>query len=350
MEFQERHSEEPVADFDAIRGSSALEKPSPLVKDDIQHEPDCSYTRVASAAATPAARCGCCSVVPAAVHGGAGGGDGANKPADPAAGPQSGGGQGDAGANSGGGQGDAGASGGGHDDNAADGTKNQDDAEKQDDDDKPATVTSIKVTKGGKGAAITIGGATYRDMYMEVSKRADLMKEGGKITPQAPNCIPTFKPGSTTKVKSWAVTMSVQISLPDWAGKANAGVDKGKFEDWAQGVSAHEDKHFAAFQKVTAAQVKPADDSDGAIDAALEAAWAANKADQDAVDASPPPPLAAPGGVEKVQSQSGDAAGDAKPAVNGAGADNHAQPNSTPAANSPAPAPSPGGEQPAPAN
>jgi Bacterial protein of unknown function (DUF922) len=318
--FLERQAE--AEKIDAVASFPEIAKPAPPVANegDLGHEPDCVYRM------DPIDHVcfGCCSVegMGRATFSGDGGGDAkaSAAPAADGAAPAADGGAGAAPAADGGAAGAAPA-----DDNAAAG-KTDDSAagnakQKGAADSTPAKVTSVKFSTS-TGAAITIEGKNYKEMYQAVSARADLNQEGGKCKPEAPTVNVIYKPADPSsqdkRVESCSITVVLAISLPAWSGKGSQPAeDQAKFTAWYNSVKAHEDKHVNAFKSgVTAATVKPAGDKESDVDAALEAAFTANNAAQQSVDTSPPAPLAAPGGTEKVgANDAGAGAGDGKQAA-----------------------------------
>jgi hypothetical protein len=227
-----------------------------------------------------------------------------DKPADSASGTDAGGSGSSGGTDTGGGASAAGTGGTG-----GDTAKQQNDGKGKDAKAKgPPAPGKVKITfTQGAGDPIPVNGDTYRKMYEEVDSNAQLKKEGGRVKPEAgaPGTIVwaagvhADTPKDEQYFKEVPITITLKVSLPQWTGKGSVSADDDKkWKKWADGVKAHEDKHIAAFKKVKEVTVDSAKQDD--IDTAVADAWTKNNADQQTVDASPPPPLDAPGGTTKI--------------------------------------------------
>jgi uncharacterized protein DUF922 len=305
MEFLERQAETRHEDHAHV-DAPALHKPEPLEEaGDSEHQPDCTFKLTA----LPKVQCGCCAVMPKVSVTGTPPADSSSgdKPADSSGGTDassSGSSGSTGGTDTGGGASAAGTGGTG-----GDTAKPQDDGKDKDAKKGPPGPGKVKITfTPGAGPAIDVPGDTYRKMYAEVDSRAELKKEGGKVTPESgPAGTIVWAAGVHDKTpkdeqyfKEVPLTITLKVSLPQWTGKGGGVTadDNNKWKKWADGVKAHEDKHIAAFKQVKEVTVDSAKVDD--IDAAVEAAWTTNNAAQTAVDGTPPPPLDAPGGTTKI--------------------------------------------------
>ncbi len=165
---------------------------------------------------------------------------------------------------------------------------------------KPPKVTlNIGPTK--KGEPISFSAENYRELYRQVSARAESEDPAGTHSSQ----IGAWKPdldddGDVTTV---TIPITLTTSLPEWPAKSKQPKeDQAKFDAWLASVTEHEKRHEQCyrtkFQEKKAQFLKGPDEDK--LDAQLTELSDSVDKDQDVVDQNQPAPLAAPGGMEKV--------------------------------------------------
>ncbi|MBL8113900.1 MAG: DUF922 domain-containing protein [Acidobacteria bacterium] len=164
------------------------------------------------------------------------------------------------------------------------------------------TVVTVAISEA-TGSPITFTGKDYTALYKEVSDRATKHREAGSVSRSfATSTSDVDADGNVGKVTFTIVLTTV---LPTWTTiDSQPKADQDKFNAWRASVVVHEKRHVdiykTEFAKLKTQVVGPKDtDITTQADAVDDAAEAAQVA-FDAVAATQPAPLAAPGGMTKV--------------------------------------------------
>lgn len=166
---------------------------------------------------------------------------------------------------------------------------------------KKKPKVTVQISGPTAGPPISFSAANYRELYRQVSERAD----GGE--PAGTHSIELKDEATQTDLDTGDVVtvdykLALATAIPAWPAKSSQPQpDQQKFDSWRASVDQHEKAHEAAYrreyEKLKTEVVGPKESDVQGQYAKVESA--AEKA-QDVVDQNQPAPLAAPGGTEKV--------------------------------------------------